>query len=92
MSGHVFHPGHAELHGITVVVETAGALWVGRFHEVTPKGILLHDAGRHDDGAAESREEFLRKVMKFGIKRTHQHALIPESEVVGLRKLGDLQG
>ena len=89
MSGHVFHPGHAELHGITVVVETAGALWVGRFHEVTPKGILLHDAGRHDDGAAESREEFLRKVLKFGIKQTHRNAVIPEAEVVRISKLGE---
>jgi len=90
MSGHVFHPGHSELHGITVVVETAGALWVGRFHEVTPKGILLHDAGRHEDGAGESREEFLRKVLKFGIWQTHQNALIPEAEVVRISKLGEL--
>jgi hypothetical protein len=87
MSGHVFHPGHAELHGITVVVETARALWVGRFHEVTPKGILLHDAGRHEDGAAESREEFLRKVMKYGIPATHRTAVIPEAEVVRISKL-----
>jgi hypothetical protein len=89
MTGHVFHPGHAELHGVTVVVETAGALWVGRYHEVTPKGILLHDAGRHEDGAAESREEFLRKVLKFGIRQTHRNAIIPEAEVVRISKLGE---
>ena len=81
MTGHVFHPGHAELHGVTVVVETAGALWVGRYHEVTPKGILLHDA--------ESREEFLRKVLKFGIRQTHRSAIIPEAEVVRIGKLGE---
>ena len=92
MSGHVFHPGHSELHGITVVVETAGALWVGRFHEVTPKGILLHDAGRHEAGAGESREEFLRKVLKFGIQQTHKNALIPEGEVVRISKLGERLG
>jgi hypothetical protein len=91
MTGHVFHPGHSELHGVTVVVETAGALWVGRFHEVTPKGVLLHDAGRHDAGAAETREEFLRKVLRFGIKQTHRNAVIPEAEVVRISKLGDLK-
>jgi hypothetical protein len=92
MSGHVFHPGHSELHGITVVVETAGALWVGRFHEVTPKGILLHDAGRHEDSGAETRQEFLRKVLKFGIRQTHRNAVIPEADVVRISKLGERLG
>jgi hypothetical protein len=86
MSGHVFHPGHSELHGITVVVETAGALWVGRFHEVTPKGILLHDAGKYDGAAG--REDYLRQVLKYGIPATHRTAVIPEAEVVRISKLG----
>ena len=62
MSGHVFHPGHADLHGVTVVVETLGeVLYVGRYHEMTPKGLLLHDVAEHrPEGDKLSREEFMR--------------------------------
>ena len=57
----VFHPGHSELHGVTVVLETTGeALYVGRYHEETPAGVLLHDVAefRAREGGP-TREEFL---------------------------------
>ena len=48
VSGHVFHPGHSELHGITVVLETTGdVIYVGRYHEETDRGVLLHDVAEH---------------------------------------------
>ena len=88
MSGHVFHPGHHDLHGITVVLETANALWVGRFDSVTPKGVLLHDAGCYQDGVtAGTREEYLQKTLKFGVRATTKNQLIPEGEVRGIRQL-----
>ena len=80
MSGHVFHPGHAELHGITVVVETLGdALYVGRYHEETPKGLLLHDVAEHR--GLEGRDEFVRKTLKFGVRAQHAHILVPSDTV-----------
>ena len=91
MSGHVFHPGHHELHGVTVVLDTARALWVGRFDSVTQKGLLLHDAGCYQDGVTEgTREEYLRKTLQFGVRATQKNALIPEEEVRGLRQLAEV--
>lgn len=91
MSGHVFHPGHHDLHGITVVLETDAQLWVGRFDSVTPKGVLLHDAGCYEDGVTEgTREEYLRKTLKFGVRATAKNKLIPEGEVRGMRQLAEL--
>ena len=93
MSGHVFHPGHHDLHGITVVLETATALWVGRFDSVTPKGVLLHDAGCYEDGVtAGTREEHLQKTRKFGGRATTRNQLIPEGEVRGMRQLAEVAG
>jgi len=88
MTGHVFHPGHHALHGVTVVLETAGGMWIGRFDSVTPKGVLLHDAGFFEDGVTGgTREEYLQKTLKFGVRATSKHALIPEGEVLGIRQL-----
>lgn len=89
MSGHVFHPGHAELHGVTVVLEMAGdGLYVGRYHEETPAGILLHDVAEHlSAGSEATREEFLRKTLKFGVRATHKHLVIPTAQVQRISRL-----
>ena len=91
MSGHVFHPGHSELHGITVVVETKDqSLYVGRFHEETDRGVVLHDVAVHRPGQAESpRGEFMRRTLKFGVRAEHRHLVIPAAEVGRLSKLVD---
>lgn len=88
MTGHVFHPGHHDLHGITVVLETEGSLWVGRFDSVTPKGVLLHDAGCYEDGVTEgTREDYLQKTLKYGVRATARNVVIPETAVKGIRQL-----
>lgn len=87
MSGHVFHPGHSELHGITVVLETAGALYVGRYHEETEKGVLLHDVA--ECRGAETRAEFVRKTLKFGVRADHRHIVVPSAEVQRVVRLMD---
>lgn len=89
MTGHVFHPGHAELHGITVVVETLGeVLYVGRYHEMTPKGLLLHDAAEHRPGGnALSREDFMARTLKFGVRADHRNLVLPAGEVRRITKL-----
>ena len=89
MSGHVFHPGHSELHGITVVIETTGdALYIGRYHEETSGGLLLHDVAEHRPTATgPTREEFLRKTLKFGVRAAHQHLVVPAGEVQRITRL-----
>ncbi len=89
MSGHVFHPGHDDLHGVTVVVEAAeGRTLVGRWHEQTPRGVLLHDVAVHDSATATvSKEEWLVKLRKFGIVVELKHAIVPTTQLQGVHRL-----
>jgi len=91
MTGHVFHPGHQELHGVTVVVETRGSkTYVGRFHNQDEEGVHLHDVGVHDTSVgATPKEEFLRRCDRFGIRSEHRDLLVPTQEVANIRRLVD---
>lgn len=92
MTGHVFHPGHHELHGITVVLETHGArTYVGRFDSVDPGGVHMLDVGVHD--ASEkgmAKEEYLRRTAKYGVRTEHKHLVVPSDEVARITPLGEL--
>ena len=93
MSGHVFHPGHAELHGITVVVETHGArTYVGRYDTEDGRGVHLLDVGVHEDSAQQSREDYIRKSAKFGVRSQHKHLVVPAEEVARITRLGERGG
>ena len=94
MSGHVFHPGHQELHGVTVVLETRGSrIYVGRFDSQDERGVHMHDVGVHDAAAGgASKDEFLRRCDKFGIRPEHRDLLVPASEVASIRRLVDVLG
>ncbi|MFZ5624324.1 MAG: hypothetical protein ACOY71_07815 [Gemmatimonadota bacterium] len=93
MSGHVFHPGHEELHGVTVVLDGAsGKTYVGRYHERTSGGLLLHDVAVHDPASGVSREEFLRRTHKFGVRAEHKNLVVPEVEVREITRLADVPG
>ena len=91
MSGHVFHPGHSELHGITVVLETTGdVIYVGRYHEETDRGVLLHDVAEHRiENGGLSREEFMARTLKFGVRPQHRHLIVPREEVGRISKLAE---
>jgi hypothetical protein len=92
MSGHVFHPGHEELHGVTVVVEGASdRTWVGRYHERTPAGVVLHDAASHDPtapGSEPDRDGWIARQLKFGIRAERRVLLLPAAEVGRITPLG----
>ncbi len=93
MSGHVFHPGHEALHGITVVLDDRdGRTYVGRYHEATPRGVMLHDVAVREAGAAAlDREAWLKRQLKFGVQVTHRTLLVPQEAAVGpLTRLTDL--
>ena len=94
MSGHVFHPGHEELHGVTVVVDgLSGRAWVGRYHEQTEGGILLHDVAVHDPATATlPREAWLERLRKFGIKVDSKQIVIPDAESARVRRLAETGG
>lgn len=91
MSGHVFHPGHEALHGVTVVLSGAsGRTYVGRYHERAERGVVLHDVGVHDPAsAALGREEWLARQKKFGIAVDHRTLVVPDAEAGELRRLAE---
>jgi hypothetical protein len=91
MSGHVFHPGHAELHGITVVVETRGSrTYVGRYDHEDDRGVHMLDVGVHQEPATVSKEEYIAKSAQFGVRSEHRHVVVPADEVARITRLGAL--
>jgi hypothetical protein len=93
VTGAVFHPGHSELHGVTVVVETGDRLYIGRYHEETPAGVLLHDVAEHRiDPAGPGANAFIARTLKFGVRADHRHVVVPVSEVRRMVKLVEWAG
>jgi hypothetical protein len=91
VSGHVFHPGHHELHGVTVVIDARdGRTIVGRFHDVEGGRLRLHDAAVRDAAAPASRDEFLRRTLKFGVPPEHRLLTLAEAEVERMAPLRDV--
>jgi hypothetical protein len=90
---HVFHPGHHALHGITVVLETRGTeTYVGRFDSEDEQGVHLLDVGVHDGERGGSKEEYVRRSAKFGIRADRKHLVVPRDVVVRITPLGELGG
>ena len=91
MAGHVFHPGHHELHGVTVVLETHGSqTYVGRFDSQDERGVHLHDVAVHDASASDgTTKEFLLRCNKFGIRTEHRELVVPSSQVASIQRLID---
>ena len=88
MTGHVFHPGHEELHGVTVVVSGAsGRTYVGRYHERGARGLVLHDVGVHDPASGISLDDWLARLRKFGIKVDHKTLIVPGDEAGEIGRL-----
>ena len=92
MSGHVFHPGHADLHGMTVVVETHGTrTYVGRYDSQDDRGVHLLDVGVHDESLGDlSKADYLRKTARFGIRSEMKHLVLPSDEIANIIRLSDL--
>ncbi len=87
-----FHQGKGDLHGITVVVDTTGPeIYVGRCHEVTSAGVLLHDADVHEDGAGgRSKEQWVAKAAEYGVWKKYDHWLVPADRVTSIRRLNEM--
>jgi hypothetical protein len=92
VAGHVFHPGHEALHGVTVVLDTsAGRTIVGRYHDTEGGRMRLHEVAVHDPAASElPREEWLRRTLTFGVRAEHKFLAVPADEVTKITPLGEL--
>lgn len=92
MTGFILHPGHHDLHGITVVLETTGPVtYVGRFDTRDERGVHLLNLAIHDAAtSAQSLEEFLARAHKFGIRAERKHLVVPDAEVMRIRRLAEV--
>lgn len=72
-----------------VLESVSGRTYVGRWHERTSKGIVLHDVAQHDPSTGQSQSEFLARTIKFGV-RPEERTLVVTEEIQSVRKLADL--
>lgn len=85
--GMVLHPGHDELHGITVVVTgVSGRTYVGRWHEQQDRGVVMKNAAILEQGDGEV-EPWLDRLRKFGVPSDHRMLVVPTEEFGGVRRL-----
>jgi hypothetical protein len=88
---HVFHPGHHELHGVTVVLETHGReTFVGRFDSEDEGGVRMLDVGVHE-GDGPTRDEYIRRSLKFGVRTDRKQVVVPKAVVARITRLTDFQ-
>jgi len=92
VSGHVFHPGHDELHGVTVVINGAsGRTYLGRWHERGARGITMKDVAIHDPATSPvDVAAWLAKQAKFGVAATEKMIIIPNDEAGPVRVFGEV--
>lgn len=78
---------------MTVVVESpSGVAWVGRYHERTDRGVLLHDVATHDPASSDqSRDAWIQRLLKFGIRIDQKHLVVPTAEASRLVRLSEWQ-
>ena len=87
-----FHQDKSELHGITVVVDTnSDAVYVGRCDDMDDHQMILLDADVHrSEGSDQSKEDWVQRAAEYGIWKKFDRLVIPRSDVVSVRRLGDL--
>ena len=87
-----FHTGKHELHGITVVVDTAGPeIYVGRCDDIDERGVYLHDVDVHRDGDdGRSKQEYVERASLYGVWKKYDQLMVPRAEATSIRPLGEV--
>lgn len=93
MSGHVFHPGHHDLHGITVILRTTDQqILVGRFDTQDDGGVHMIGVSSFDAARDGSPPEFLARTGKFGIRVDQPHSVTKNELVASITPLSEELG
>jgi hypothetical protein len=88
---HAFHTNRHALHGVTVVLDTtSGETFLGRFDSEDEQGVHLLEVARHDPAEGGSREDYIRRSAKFGIRVDRKHVLVPKASVARVTPLGEM--
>ncbi|HKU59988.1 MAG TPA: hypothetical protein VJQ44_02135 [Gemmatimonadales bacterium] len=91
LSGRPLHHDRHELHGVTVVLDTRSAeTYVGRFDSQDQRGVHLFDVGVFDP-AHGTRDDYVRRSAKFGIRVDRPQLTIDASDVAVITPLGQIE-
>ncbi len=78
------------LHGLTVVVDTAGPrIYMGRYDFEDDNRLVLNHAEVRDLAAGETKEAILEKAARVGIFVNHDRIQISRSEITSIRRLSE---
>jgi hypothetical protein len=91
MAGHVFHPGHDEWHGQTVVVSTQSARTVvGRWDAIVGGQVQMRDVAVHEEGPeVEPAAAWIERLKTYGIPVQYATYALSEEDVTGVVRLRD---
>ena len=85
------HQDRHPLHGTTVVLETDGPMtYVGRLDTADARAVVLKNVGVHDAAGPASREDYVRRALKFGIRQDHEQVVVESSRVRSITPLGQM--
>ncbi|MEM7049706.1 MAG: hypothetical protein AAF604_08605 [Acidobacteriota bacterium] len=86
-----FHQNKHALHGITVVVETAGGeTFVGRCDDITEEQVILRDVDVHrPEEGGPTKAEYLSRAARFGVWKKHDRLVLPRQKVEAIARLGE---
>lgn len=74
-----------------MVVETHGSrTYVGRYDSEDAQGVHMLDVGVHDAQVGPSKEEYVRKSAKFGVRSELKHIVVPADQVARITRLGEM--
>jgi hypothetical protein len=91
LSGRPLHTNRHELHGVTVVLDThEAATYIGRFDSQDEEGVHLFEVGVFDP-AQGSRDDYLRRSVKFGIRVDRPQVAIHAAAVAQITPLGQIE-
>ena len=75
-----------------MVVETGGALtYIGRFDTEDEAGVHLLNVGVHDAAAGGSKDDYVRRSAKFGVRAERPHLVVPRREVARIIRLAEIE-
>lgn len=73
-------------------METAGPItYVGRFDAEDENGVHLLDVGVHDAATGGTREDFVRRSARFGVRTDRKHLVVARAEVWRITRLGEVE-
>lgn len=76
--------------GINVVVETDGAVYIGRLGKLEGDSVQMHHAAVFPVAAGQSPEALIRHTARFGVPVEHVDVLFETRSIQRVRKLGEV--